>query len=168
MGFGAGCQNVLLGHVNYFELKTIMAQQTEEGLFTSPLTAWTNLDRGPVQGRELLPEINFYTRKTYLYGMAPVVFHILLFPSSGEFSSSPLKSQTPNPFLLSSDWHINLNCLTVWSSHIFGIPIPTKSIFFLLLISLQFSSVWSLSRVQLFAIPKSVWCQFNYEASPRT
>ena len=39
MGFGAGCQNVLLGHVNYFELKTIMAQQTEEGLFTSPLTA---------------------------------------------------------------------------------------------------------------------------------
>ena len=77
-----------------------MAQQTEEGLFTPPLTAWKNLDRGPVQGRELLPEINFYIRKTYPYGMAHIVYHILLFPSSGEFSSSPLKSQTPTPFSL--------------------------------------------------------------------
>ena len=77
-----------------------MAQWTKEGLFTSPLTAWKNLDRGPVQGRELLPEINFYIRKTYLYGMAHIVYQILLFPSSGEFSSSPLKSLTPTPVSL--------------------------------------------------------------------
>ena len=32
-------QNMPLWHVDYFELKTIKVQQTQEELFTSPLTA---------------------------------------------------------------------------------------------------------------------------------
>lgn len=47
-------------YLHYFELKTMGAQQTQEALFTSLLTAWKNLDRGPVAGRELLPQIPFY------------------------------------------------------------------------------------------------------------
>ena len=34
-------------HDDYFELKTIKSQKTQEELGTSPLTAWKNSDRGP-------------------------------------------------------------------------------------------------------------------------
>ena len=65
-------QNVPLCHVDYFKLKIIGAQQTQEELFTSTLAAGKNLDRGLVPGRELLPEITFYIWKTYLHGVANI------------------------------------------------------------------------------------------------
>ena len=39
-------QNVPLWHVNYFELKKIKVQKTQEEIFTSPLTAVKNLEKG--------------------------------------------------------------------------------------------------------------------------
>lgn len=59
-------QNVSFWHVNYFELKAIKTN------FISYLTAQNNFDKGPVPGKELLPEIIFCIKKTYLYGMASI------------------------------------------------------------------------------------------------
>lgn len=59
-------KSMSLWHVYYFKLKAIKAQQSQEELFTFPLTAQKILDRGLKPGRELLVEITFYTRKTYL------------------------------------------------------------------------------------------------------
>lgn len=44
-----------LWHEGYFELKTIETHQTQEELLTSPLIAWNNLDKGPIE-RNLLAE----------------------------------------------------------------------------------------------------------------
>ena len=41
-------QNVLFWHSDSFEPKAVETQQTQEKLFTSPLTAKKNLDLGPV------------------------------------------------------------------------------------------------------------------------
>ena len=65
-----------LWHIDYFELKTVRAQQTQKELVTFPWTAYKVLDRGPVPGRKLLPEIIFYIRKTYLHGRANISFFI--------------------------------------------------------------------------------------------
>lgn len=50
-------QNVPRGPMDYFGLKTLKAQKTQEMLFTSPLTACKNLDRGLCLGRELSSKI---------------------------------------------------------------------------------------------------------------
>lgn len=50
-------QNVSFWHVNYFELKAIKTN------FISYLTAQNNFDKGPVPGKELLPEIIFLYQK---------------------------------------------------------------------------------------------------------
>ena len=56
-------QNVPLWHVDYLELNAIKTQQTQEKHFSSPLTAYKNLDRGPVPGTVLLPEITFISER---------------------------------------------------------------------------------------------------------
>lgn len=68
-------KNMTFWHVDYFELKTIFkGQQSKVEIFTSPsLTAWKKLDREPVPGKELLPEIIFLNiRKSYLHGMVKI------------------------------------------------------------------------------------------------
>ena len=49
---------ISLCHADYFELKTIKAQKTQEETLIFSLTAWKNLDRGPVPGIELSPGIS--------------------------------------------------------------------------------------------------------------
>lgn len=39
--------NMPLQYVDYFKLNTVKSQQTQEELFTSPVTAYKNLDRVP-------------------------------------------------------------------------------------------------------------------------
>ena len=46
-------QNVPFWCVDFFKLKTVGAQYTQEEHFTSPLTTYKNLDRVLVPGREL-------------------------------------------------------------------------------------------------------------------
>ena len=59
MGLRAGHPRLSLWHVDDLELKTIKAQQTQEGLFIPPLTAVKELDKGLGPGSVLLPEITF-------------------------------------------------------------------------------------------------------------
>lgn len=54
-------QNMPHWHVDYFELKVVKTQQTQE-TFTFPLTTLKNLDKGPSAQKELLLEINFYLK----------------------------------------------------------------------------------------------------------
>ena len=76
-------QNMPLWHVDYFELKTNKSQQTQEELFTSPWAALkkkkkkkkANLDMGPAQGWEMLPE------KTFLQALACPTFLWIVFQS---------------------------------------------------------------------------------------
>ena len=49
-------QNVPLWHVDYFELRTIRTQKTQQELFTFSFSVYKNLDRRPGPGRELTPE----------------------------------------------------------------------------------------------------------------
>jgi len=46
---------VPLWHADYFELKRIKAQETQEENLTFPLTAYKSLDRGPPAGKEKSP-----------------------------------------------------------------------------------------------------------------
>ena len=46
---------ISLGHTDYFELKTIKAQKTQEETLLFCLTAWKNLDRGSVPGIQPSP-----------------------------------------------------------------------------------------------------------------
>ena len=51
------------------------------------------------------------------------VYQTVALPISLWISSSPLKSQTLTPFLISSGWHISLNCLTCpGASDSYGAP----------------------------------------------
>lgn len=68
--------------------------------------------REPVPGREQIPRITFYIRKTYLHGMANICLPNIC-SSSYELPSSPLNPD-PYPLLLNLGWHISLSCLTLF------------------------------------------------------
>ena len=52
-------QNVSLQDEDYFRLIIFKKQKTQEVLpVTSPLTAYKNLDKGPVPGKQLSPQIS--------------------------------------------------------------------------------------------------------------
>lgn len=65
-------QDVPLWHVNCFELMAVKTQKTWKNFATFPLTIQKNLHRGPVPGKELLPETASYIRKTDLHGVANI------------------------------------------------------------------------------------------------
>lgn len=56
-------QNVSLWQGDYFKMKAIKTPQIQGEFLTSPLTDENNLDREPVPGRKLLPEITFLYQK---------------------------------------------------------------------------------------------------------
>lgn len=120
-------QNVYMLHEDHLGLGIFEKQKLQKVfLITSALTAWKNLYRKPVSGIGLLVKLTyFYSRKTSLHSMANIYLanlcssHLPL----AEESSSYLQSQTPNPLLLSSEYHRGINCLTVLGPHILmGIP----------------------------------------------
>ena len=59
--------------------------------WATSLTAWKNLDKGSLPGRELLPERTSYIRKIYLHGRANICLLNTCFSSSCKLFSSPLK-----------------------------------------------------------------------------
>ena len=73
--------------------------------FTSPLIAKENLDRALGPERELLPEITFYLNDLCAWHGKHLMTPHLLFLSSCESPSSPLKPQVSVSFF-SSGWHL--------------------------------------------------------------
>ena len=71
-------------------LQSMGSQRVGHNWATS-LTAWKNLDKGSLPGRELLPERTSYIRKIYLHGRANICLPNTCFSSSCKLSSSPLK-----------------------------------------------------------------------------
>lgn len=100
----------------FFELKAINTQQTQVKFSTFPLSEVKNLGKRAFPGRELLPVINFWSRKTYPYGMANIVYQILLSSFYCELPSSPSKCQTPSPYFVLLRL-IKFNCPTAFVSH---------------------------------------------------
>lgn len=78
-----------------------------------PLNCVKEFRWGPGPEKELLPEIIFIW-KTHLHGRANIC-------SSHPLVNYPPSLWCPRPLIpfLSSSWHVNLNCLTAFGSHIF-------------------------------------------------
>lgn len=107
-----GEQNIWLQnaiwHVDYFELKAIKTQHTQENLLPSPLTIWKNLDRGPGPERELFPKITLYLKDLSVWKGKHLIAKHLLFLSSCELPSFSLRCQASILFL-TSRVHVRLN-----------------------------------------------------------
>ena len=71
-------------------LQSMGSQRVRHNWATS-LTAWKNLDKGSLPGRELLPERTSYITKVYLNGRANICLPNICFSSSCKLFSSPLK-----------------------------------------------------------------------------
>ena len=71
-GSGQATQECVTRVCGYFKLTTVGALESQEEFFASFLTAWKNLDKGSLPGRELLPETASYIRKIYLHGRANI------------------------------------------------------------------------------------------------
>lgn len=81
--------------------------------FYFPLNYLKTCRSGAVPGRELVPEITFYTQKTYLRGMTHVCLPSICPPHLPLTCLPPSEGPNPYPLLLSSGWHISFNCLPV-------------------------------------------------------
>ena len=107
-------ENMPLWHV---ELRAMKTQQTQEKFFLIYFFfSIKSLEGVRVQGRELLPEINFsFQRGMYMAGQAFVkhFFFFLIFLWAPFF---PFKASDPYLFL-GSRWYLRLNCLVVFESH---------------------------------------------------
>lgn len=101
-------------HDDYFELKTIKSQKTQEELGTSPLTAWKNSDRGPSseeqdgledgwRSAEPVGSDSFLRPIVSAWHHRHLFTNHLVFPSFCELASSPLKPQIPTPFPLTQN-----------------------------------------------------------------
>ena len=118
--------HVSLWHGDSFQLMALETLQVQEKVFTSPLTAWKYLDGWTVPERELLPEITFIFRHTYLHGRANIcVPKNMLFSGSCELNSFEILKSCP--LLLSSGWYISLNYLTAWGWVLCLCGVPTGS-----------------------------------------
>lgn len=119
-------KNTSLWHVDYFGLKGLMTQQTQEKLI-SPLTTKKNLVRGPDPERGLIS-----TKDNFLSAwQGKHLTKHLLFVLPCEYPFCSLKPQAPMPFL-SSGGHRSLNCLTCpWVSYFYAALIcMTFNLFF--------------------------------------
>lgn len=116
-------QNIPLWYVDNFKPKSISVQQTQEELFTSPYSAWKNLEKRPLPGRELLLKTTFYTQRTYLHGMGTFVYQ------TSVLSFRWIVCHPSRPLLLSSGWNISVNYLTASNED----PKHTNFVFFLLI-----------------------------------
>ena len=87
---------------------------------------WKYLDGWTVPERELLPEITFIFRHTYLHGRANIcVPKNMLFSGSCELNSFEILKSCP--LLLSSGWYISLTCWQSLSlSHLCKTPTHMK------------------------------------------
>ena len=106
---------ISLWHANYLELKTIKTQKTQEETSTFSLTAWKNLDRGPVPGIEPSLEISAKHMGQVWWGKQ----------QGWEIESilCPLVSVWPNKHLFTKHllFHPHVNCLPpLWGSK----PLP--------------------------------------------
>lgn len=73
-------QNMPFWNKGYFVLTVIKTQKTQEKLFTSPLIALNNLERGPVPGRGLLPDITFVSERLICILGQTFVYQTYAFP----------------------------------------------------------------------------------------
>lgn len=125
-------QNLPLWHVDYFALKSVKTQQTQEHFYFS----WNCLEElrcGDRPRKRVVTRHNCLKDSPLWQGKHLITTHLLSVPCELPIcphpSSGLLKLKVPVSFP-SSGWQLNLNCLSAFELHIFGALIHKNLNFF--------------------------------------